>query len=127
LDRTVSSQLGGLTPSTTTYFADGSVKSQTDKGVQTTLTYTPFGQVAASTCVACYQQTTNTVTTNTYDRAGRLTKVNDPRGDDRVYTFDPSGGIKTAALPGSLGTTTIGYDSAGEMLSVIDGAGRERD
>ncbi len=138
LGRPVSKQTGSLTADSYFYDTAGRVKSQTVKGVTTTLLYNSFGQVTQQTCSGCVitpgGSAADAIAYYTYDQAGRLSTVVDPRASSSTdpnhtwtYGYDGDGRVTSSTTPAPISsTTTVVYDAAGERLKVTDGAGNIR-
>ena len=111
----VTDPLGQL--STMTYDNRDRVASTTDqRGAVTNTTYTPAGRVKTTTAVA-----TGIFTTNTYDLAGRRSKVTGPTGDI-VFGFDPDGRTNSTTTPGGLVSSST-FDKLGRVLTATIPAG----
>jgi RHS repeat-associated protein len=64
----------------------------------------------------------------TFDAAGRVTKVKDPRGNERTFTYDQLGRVTKVVDPPRPGQTTgaagrFEYDLAGEQTAQVDQTG----
>ena len=101
-----------------TYYPDGQVKTATDQASDET----QFGYDSAGDLTSVIDPN-NHQTTATYDGAGRLTSVTDPLRNKTTYVPDAIGNILEIinANGGTSGTTTFGYDEAGNLKSVTDG------
>ncbi|MFQ5346094.1 MAG: RHS repeat-associated core domain-containing protein, partial [Mariprofundus sp.] len=53
-----------------------------------------------------------------YDTSGRLVSSTDPLGQAKTTTYDNRNRPSVVTFPGALGTQTLGYDAAGNVISI---------
>lgn len=104
---------------TFTYDAANNLLTATDgRGFTTTNTYDASGNLRTVTGPG----PTSPVTTFTVDATGQVTAASDPRGKVTSFAYDAQGNRVTATSP--LGErTTIAYDGAGRMTSLVEPRG----
>ncbi|MFI9380090.1 LamG-like jellyroll fold domain-containing protein [Kutzneria sp. NPDC052558] len=107
----------------TEYDAAGNVAKLTDPlGRVTTHTYDAFGRPLTTTLPQVGDQP-STATTH-YDRLGEVVSSTDPNGAETKSTYDELGRqatttqVERTTTPVSYFTTTMGYDEAGDIVSV---------
>lgn len=104
---------------TSAYDANGRVSSLTKPGgVTITNTFDPLGNLIKQTGSGANRATPDR--TFSYDKAGRLTAVSAPGGDN-TYTYDDRGLLHTATGPS--GATTFTWNDDGKLTSAQTGAG----
>ena len=112
---------------TTSYYADGTVHTQTDAASQTTgYTYDSIGRVATVT------DPLGNVTTYGYDGAGNQTSKQDPGGDCgaspkvgcTTMTYDAANQLATVTYSDGVtpNITSITYDADGQRTAMADAA-----
>jgi RHS repeat-associated protein len=102
-----------------TYDADSRMATVASGGQTTTYAYDPAGYLTSTTLPA----SNGHLEERTYDRAGRLTRVNNIKGSsvlaDFTYTLDPVGNPTRVVRTGSAaGTTTYAYDNRDRLTDV---------
>ncbi len=96
--------------------AEGRTVASVDQlGRTTRTTYDPAGRLLTTT----YPGPDEPTVTNEYDRAGRLVKVIDERGNPTRYVYDDAG-RRTKVIDALDQETTYVYDDAGRLESVTD-------
>ncbi|MCZ6672412.1 MAG: DUF6531 domain-containing protein [Verrucomicrobia bacterium] len=96
-----------------TYEARGLPSSITlPDGSTTTYMHNGLGQITRAT------DTNGHVWQRQYDSHGRLTSLTDPLENSAILTYDDRNRVSRVTLPGGLGTVDVGYDAAGNTISL---------
>jgi RHS repeat-associated protein len=124
--------IGGASPSsdgqpalndTTTFTRDdnGNILTKTNKKIVTTYTYDILGRPLTM------QKTAGSLTKNygfTYDNAGNLEEITDPRGNKDTFTYDERSLLKTKSLGNGITTLQYEYTPNGKLYKLTDCEGK---
>jgi RHS repeat-associated protein len=124
LTRTQPDPNGGNVKTTYTYdsYSPAVLSVKSPRNLMTEYSYDPVGQLSDTTLPS--ESTAPRVESRSYDLAGRLVAVTDPRGNDTEYSYDNAGNVLSVTDRRSK-ITTYTYDDVGRLKTWTDPRGYE--